>query len=89
MEADVLYNKVREKRGKPLVMIKAIEEMGELTQCLSRFLGSEPETIPHLQEEIADVTIMMEQLRLMFFSGDIDRIRKEKLARLEEREKTW
>lgn len=89
MEADVLYNKVQEKRGNILVMMKAIEEMGELIQALSRSLGEEREALSHVQEEIADVTIMMEQLRLMFGADSIDRTRKWKLTRLEEREKTW
>lgn len=93
MEAVALYDKVRSKRGESLVFLKAVEEMGELIKSISKFIGEgegeQEDLLGSVEEEIADVTIMMEQLRLIFFPTIIDRIRKEKLERLEERVKTW
>lgn len=89
MESIQLYNKVREKRGEALVALKAIEEMGELSAVLSKFLGEDETLLPNVQEEIADVLIMMEQLRLIFFPTMVDRKKDEKLARLERRANEW
>lgn len=89
MESIQLYNKVREKRGEALVALKAIEEMGELSAVLSKFLGEDETLLPNVQEEIADVLIMMEQLRLIFFPTMVDRKKNEKLVRLERRVNEW
>jgi len=61
---------------------KALEEMGELTVELSR------RRLPRyssekVAEEIADVLITVEKLRLLFNAPRVDRIVAEKLARLE------
>lgn len=39
----------------------------------------------NVEEEIADVEIMLEQLRLMSDSSLVDKIKEEKLQRLEQR----
>lgn len=44
----------------------AVEEMAELTKELARLDRHEGTTLGKLIDEIADVTIMLEQLRLMF-----------------------
>jgi len=60
-----------------------IEEMAELTQAISKF---KRDKIHNVEEEIADVEIMLSQLRLMTELFDIkviDEIKEEKLKRLE------
>lgn len=89
MDAEKIYDGVREKRGEALVFLKAIEEMGELIFSLSKFMGEDASFIERVQEEIADVIIMMEQLKIIFFSEEIDRIRQEKVERLETRLNSW
>lgn len=71
--------------GKEAQMIKTMEEMGELTRAIARVLlwGEGKEEIQNLQEEMADVSIMLSQLELMF--GDVTEIEEWKLRRLKER----
>jgi len=66
-------------------MIKAIEEMAELTNELCKWaLGAD--NGKHVQEEIADVIIMMEQMRMLFdVDGEIKKVMAEKVERLERR----
>ena len=59
--------------------IKALEELGELQTALARsIIGGEH----NVEEEIADVEIMLVQLRLMFTAKDIDEMKLQKLKRL-------
>lgn len=51
-------------------MIVALEELSELQKEICKILRG-GENFPHLAEEIADVTIMLEQLRLMFGVNDL------------------
>lgn len=74
-------------------VLKTIEELGELSAALARFVnqpvGHQPEEIADsVLEELADGSIMLDMCRLMF-DGQVDsrgrtleRIREEKLARL-------
>ncbi|MBY6860762.1 hypothetical protein [Clostridium botulinum] len=59
--------------------VKAIEELGELIQALSKDLLHCDHNAP---EEIADVEIMIAQLRYMFDTDEIDKIKEEKLRKL-------
>ena len=45
--------------------IKAVEEMDELTKVISKRFCGGTATVDELIDEIADVTIMMEQLRMI------------------------
>lgn len=58
----------------------AIEEMAELTQALSKFKRGKEHNV---EEEIADVKIMLKQLELKFDKQKIDKIEKQKIERLE------
>lgn len=60
---------------------KAIEELGELTQALSKDLQYETNR-DHISEEMADVMIMLNQLMLIYGNrGEIVRHIMEKLER--------
>lgn len=48
----------------------AVEEMSELTKELAKSFRRDGTTLEKLTDEIADVTVMMEQLRLIFEVND-------------------
>lgn len=52
--------------GKESQIMMAVEEMAELTKELAKAFRPDGTTREKLTDEIADVTIMMEQLRLVF-----------------------
>lgn len=66
---------------------KLLEEMAELQkEILKHRLGED--NLVHISEEIADVEIMLEQMKLIFCcAGRVKAIRNSKLRRLEERVK--
>ncbi len=79
-----LYRQALEKWGTAQIII-AFEEMAELQKELSKYLRGR-ENITEIAEEIADVTIMLEQMKLLFNIEDIVKdYKNQKLRRLEER----
>ncbi len=68
-----------------------IEEMSELTKAICKYkrLGaSNPNIVPvieNLEEETADVLIMIEQIKMMFDSHNIEQQTEYKIKRLAER----
>ena len=85
-----LYCEAIEKYGEHRQLVKVCEELSELSQAIcKRFdvsLGYEPD-VEDVVEEIADVEIMLEQLRIIL---DVDpemeaRWRERKLRRLRRR----
>jgi len=88
-QRQMVYRKAIERFGPPNQMIKAIEEMSELTKVLAKILvmGGEV-SLDELIEEVADVTIMMEQLRLMYnINDEVCAMMDGKVKRLEGRVK--
>lgn len=81
------------KWGEPAQMIVAIEELSELQKALCKYLrfaerydGDDPELgvmVNNIREEMADVSIMLSQLELIF--GDVTDREIWKLERLERR----
>lgn len=69
---------------------KAIEEMAELTKELCKLLVNDPKySVEGIAEEIADVTIMLEQLRLIFdINEEVCAVMDAKVKRLEYRLKS-
>lgn len=64
----------------------AVEEMSELTKELAKLRRHKGTTVDALVDEIADVTIMMEQLRLIFKANEKVQSRIDfKVHRLQER----
>ena len=87
----VLLAAVRQYGGNNQIDV-AIEEMAELTQALiktKRYAADEDFVIfrENVIEEIADVEIMLQQLRLIFGidEGDVDAEKDFKLSRLADR----
>ena len=77
--------KAIEVYGREHQMLKAIEEMAELTTALLHYLDGNKATLHDVRSEIADVNIMMLQLASMFGPQHIEDIAKHKLSRLERR----
>lgn len=88
-QRQMVYRKAIERFGPPNQMIKAIEEMSELTKVLAKILvmGGEV-SLDELIEEVADVTIMMEQIRLIYnIDDEVCEMMDGKVKRLEGRVK--
>jgi NTP pyrophosphatase (non-canonical NTP hydrolase) len=66
--------------------IKCIEELGELVKAMSKHMNNPNKSNnENVCEEIADVEIMLHQMRLLFDSSAIDQYKRDKLDRLEQR----
>ena len=65
MEDKLLFIRNIQETGEDKIIIKAIEEMSELSQVLCKCLGGD-ERHPHIAEELTDVEIMLEQLHIIF-----------------------
>lgn len=67
-------------------MMIAMEECGELVQAISKLQRNrDDDSVVHLAEEIADVTIVLEELKLMFegLEEKVAEFETDKIARLE------
>lgn len=95
-EREIVLQKAILTYGKESQVDMAIEEMSELTKALLKERRNEKEQVtksaPPLQyitniiEEIADVEIMLEQLKMLFdCGGQVDRVKDYKIERLKER----
>lgn len=79
-----LYEKAFNKWGDKQLVV-AIEELAELQKELTKALRGMP-CINNISEEVADVEIMLEQIRQIFNLGlSVEVVKKHKLERLEER----
>ena len=80
-----LYKKAVKTWGYASQLLMAVEEMAELTQAISHLLRDRNYAKSEIIEELADVEVMCEQLRVIIDKNDkIDKIKEEKLARLSE-----
>lgn len=71
--------------GTGVQLIVALEEMSELQKELCKALRGDL-NLRHLAEEVADATIMLEQVRQMFnINGQVCEIMDEKVTRLQQR----
>ena len=81
-EEIIICNKAINSYGNASQKIKAIEEMGELIQAISKSLLDGKNNV---EEEIADVEIMLTQLKIMYNLSDVENWRNYKLNRLKDR----
>lgn len=73
------------KWGSRLQLIVAVEEMSELTKEICKFNRGKAD-ISAIAEEIADVSIMLEQLKIIFgFADKVEEYIDYKIKRLSER----
>ena len=81
----VLVNAI-EVWGDRSQMMMAIEEMGELLKAFSKLeRGRNSQTISDVIEEVADVTIMMMQMAIMFGGTRVQEVIDRKIERLKRR----
>lgn len=88
-----IYEALEYRYGASTQITVAIEELAELQQALCKWLrsiycadqGPRRELKEHIREEIADASIMLNQMELMF--GDTSDIQEQKLLRNYERVK--
>ncbi len=72
--------------GRNAQMLKCIEKMGELSRALARALNPNEETDhANICEEIADVSILLDQMYIQFGKDYIMRLKLSKQKRLKER----
>lgn len=82
---EIVYRKAIERFGKMNQIAKAVEEMSELIKELCKVQIGEMD-LDNVIEEIADVEIMIDQMRLIFNSDrEIDRVKAQKIERLEKK----
>ena len=80
---DSIYKQAIDKFGSGKQFIKAVEELAELQQAIiKKFLNPDVEN-DNLFEEIADVEIMLSQIKIMYDCHDIiETVKEKKLKRL-------
>lgn len=80
-----------EKYGVKNQLVKTVEELSELTKALCKYFECtdkrmEPIILDAVDEEMADVEIMLKQLHLIFGNDEqVEARHKEKIDRLERR----
>ena len=83
--------KAIKKWGQDAQLIKTIEELSELSKALCKYLNSDNNVnglLDNIAEEIADVEIMIEQLKIIFDNADkVLFVKFSKIKRLEGRVK--
>lgn len=86
MKRREVLNKAIDTYGPNAQKLKAIEELGELIQAIAKYengIGYRASVI----EEIADVEIMLEQLKLIYFitENEVETVKEYKVERLNQR----
>ena len=84
-EREKTYTNALVRYGEQNQMVVACEELSECQKEICKILRGDGNLI-HLAEEIADATIMLEQLQFIFGVGDlVSQKMDEKVKRLDER----
>lgn len=81
-DREKLYRKAIGNYGEAAQQIVVMEECSELIQAISKKLRGRETNV---EEEIADVEIMLEQLKLMCNESLVEEIKESKLQRLKNR----
>ena len=87
MNKEKLYNLAIATYGDEEQINQGIEEMAELIQAINKFRRNPcEETLNGIEEEIADVEIMLKQYKIIYAASmAVERIKNEKLRRLADR----
>lgn len=80
------YKKIADHYGLRRQLWQTVEEMAELTQVICKTGRYDMDTVrDHLAEEVADVSIMIDQIVYLLGDNMIAKIREEKINRQLER----
>ena len=92
MTSKEIMQKAIDTYGVENQIIKTVEELSELSQALCKFLTkpyteSDRTILDNIYEEMADVEIMLEQCKMIFYESEdkINDYKKKKIKRLERR----
>ena len=87
MNKEELYNLAIATYGDEEQINQGIEEMAELIQAINKFRRNPcEETLNGIEEEIADVEIMLEQNKIIYAANPIvEKLKNQKLQRLASR----
>lgn len=80
-----IYRRALKLNGEDRQVNQAIEECAEFTVAACHRRRGRHRDIYKFAEEIADVEVMMKQMRILTPRGLVDQIKREKLARLSKR----
>lgn len=78
-EEIIICNKAINTFGQAIQKVVAMEEMAELIQAISKSIRDKEHNV---EEEIADVQIMLNQLKIMYDMSKVEDFRNVKLERL-------
>ncbi|EGR0364826.1 hypothetical protein V5H08_15685 [Vibrio cholerae] len=78
-----IYQRALEKWGEASQIMMASGECGEFIAESTKHFVQNKSSIQAVASEVADVMIMMEQMRLLCGEELVDRIKEQKLARLD------
>jgi NTP pyrophosphatase (non-canonical NTP hydrolase) len=82
----IILRRALDTYGLDSQMKMAIEEMSELIKALLKYDRSPgPKTLNDIVEEIADVEIMIAQMRIVFDNGQVEKMIEVKIDRLADR----
>lgn len=86
-EMEKIYYAIISKFGNKNQIIVAVEELSELQKELLKGLRYSPEErLNNITEEMADVEIMLDQLKIIFNNGsDVEKVKDMKIHRTVER----
>lgn len=80
-----VYAQAIDTFGASVQMVVAIEELSEIQKEICKALRGQV-NLPHLAEEIADATIMLEQIRMLYdINGEVCDMMDAKVKRLRQR----
>ena len=84
---EMLYSRLMEKFGIEKQTLMLAEEQGELIKAINKKLRFKTHTVDEIREELADVYIMMNQVRIYFgiTLRDVAEEMDRKLERIQER----
>ena len=75
-------SRIAEHYGLRVQMRQLVEEMAELTQVICKSERYDLETVrDHLVEEVADVDIVLSQVKYLLGDSEFDKIKYEKIKR--------
>lgn len=86
MNRSFIYKKAVSIWGAPAQLDMVVEECAELIQAINKFKREKKDSRDNLLEEIADVEIMIGQLRFILESDkEIEQIKEVKMLKIRER----
>ncbi len=81
-----IYRSIIEQKGRVPQLMQAMEEASELSVALSHFIRNKQDSLEEVIGEVADIEIMIAQIKFMFgekFQENVNKIKQEKLVKLE------